>query len=107
MQKIRGGRYRFRRVTGLEPPFSSPRSLCSRAENIWNIACHLWVRRTPRESRLMLLSRTKWMYLAIVPVIAAAVPGAAWLTGERDRDPVDPPTLRLLADLSDKRLKMY
>ena len=56
----------------------------------------------------MMSFRRKWMYLAIVPVIAAAVPGTAWLTGERGRDDtVDPPSLRLVADLSEKRLKMY
>lgn len=56
----------------------------------------------------MLLSRKQWMYMAIVPVIAAVIPGTAMLTGERDRgESADAPTLRLVADLSAKRLKMY
>jgi lipoprotein-anchoring transpeptidase ErfK/SrfK len=51
----------------------------------------------------------KWMYLAIAPVIAAAVPGGAWLLSGRDttRTAVDQPTLRLVANLSENRLKMY
>ena len=56
----------------------------------------------------MLPFRRKWMYMAVVPVIAMAVPGTAWLTGERSRDgEVDAPKLQLVADLSAKRLKMY
>ena len=31
----------------------------------------------------------KWMYFAIVPVLAAAVPGAAWVIGERDSTAVE------------------
>lgn len=51
----------------------------------------------------------RWMYLAIVPAIAAAIPGTRWLIGERDtaRIAVDVPDLRLVANLSTKRLKMF
>ena len=52
----------------------------------------------------------KWRYLAIAPVIAAAVPGGAWLLAGRDSTKAtatNAPTLRLEADLSDKRLKMF
>lgn len=57
-------------------------------------------------------STRKWMYLAVVPVIAATVPGAAWLMGDRDSTATgaavaDAPSLRLEVDLSDKRLKMF
>lgn len=49
------------------------------------------------------------MYLAVAPVIAAAVPGTAWLAGGRDSTSTKVPAanLRLVADLSDQRLKMY
>jgi lipoprotein-anchoring transpeptidase ErfK/SrfK len=50
--------------------------------------------------------KRKWTYLAVVPVIAAAVPGTAWVLSDRE-SPVDPPNLYLVADLSEKRLKMY
>lgn len=51
----------------------------------------------------------RWMYLAVVPVIAAAVPGTAFLMGGRDSNAAttDKPDLRLVVDLSDKRLKMF
>lgn len=52
----------------------------------------------------------RWMYLAIVPVIAAAIPGTAWLIGGSDREEASGDvsrSLRLVADLSDKRLKMF
>jgi lipoprotein-anchoring transpeptidase ErfK/SrfK len=52
----------------------------------------------------------KWMYLAVAPVIAAAVPGSAWLLSSRDTTSAaakDKPKLRLEVDLSDKRLKMF
>jgi lipoprotein-anchoring transpeptidase ErfK/SrfK len=51
----------------------------------------------------------KWMYFAIVPVLAAAVPGAAWVIGGRDSTAVDvdAPNLYLVVDKSEKRLKMY
>ena len=38
----------------------------------------------------------KWMYFAIVPVVAAALPGAAWVIGGRDSTETsgaDAPTL--------------
>jgi hypothetical protein len=50
------------------------------------------------------------MYFAIVPVIAAAIPGTAWLMGGSEREEASGEvsrSLRLVADLSDKRLKMY
>ena len=50
----------------------------------------------------------KWMYFAIVPMLAAAVPGAAYVMGGRDADvDADAPNLYLVVDKSDKRLKMY
>jgi hypothetical protein len=53
----------------------------------------------------------KWMYLAIAPVIAAAVPGGAWLLSGSDTTKAavsaDKPTLRLVASLSENRMKMY
>ena len=52
----------------------------------------------------------KWRFLAIAPVIAAAVPGGAWLLTGRDSTQAtvtDKSNLRLEADLSDKRLKMF
>ena len=55
----------------------------------------------------MLLSRKKWMYMAIVPVIAAVIPGTAMLTGRDTTNTVDAPKLRLVANLTTKRLKMY
>lgn len=47
------------------------------------------------------------MCLALAPVIAAAVPDTAVLTGGRDRGDAAKPGLRLVADLTSKRLKMY
>jgi lipoprotein-anchoring transpeptidase ErfK/SrfK len=48
------------------------------------------------------------MYLAVVPVIAAAVPGANWLISGRDTTAVvDKANLQLVVDLSSRRLKMY
>jgi hypothetical protein len=44
--------------------------------------------------------------LAAAPVIAMAVPGSLWLLGG-DRAPASAPSLRLSADLSDRRLKMF
>ena len=52
----------------------------------------------------------RWMYFALVPVIAAAVPGTAWIMGRdttKTTVAADAPRLRLVADLSDKRLKMF
>lgn len=58
-----------------------------------------------------MLLRRKWRYLAVAPVIAVAVPSGAWLLTGRDTTnktvSADAPSLRLLADLSDKRLKMF
>jgi lipoprotein-anchoring transpeptidase ErfK/SrfK len=51
--------------------------------------------------------KRRWAYFAIVPVIAAAVPGTAWLLEGRNEAAADAPNLYLVADLSDKRLKMY
>jgi hypothetical protein len=51
--------------------------------------------------------KRRLMYFAIVPVIAAAVPSAAWIINDRDTTSVDVPNLHLVADLSDGRLKMY
>jgi lipoprotein-anchoring transpeptidase ErfK/SrfK len=52
--------------------------------------------------------KQKWRYLAVVPVIALAIPGTAWLNGEReDAPPAAKSKLRLVADLSTRRLKMY
>jgi len=50
----------------------------------------------------------KLMLWAVAPVILAAVPGTAWLVG-RDSTSATPvkSNLRLVADLSDSRLKMY
>ena len=50
----------------------------------------------------------KWMYLAIAPVIAAAVPGTAFLMGNRDTTAVAETDggLRLVADLSLNELHM-
>jgi lipoprotein-anchoring transpeptidase ErfK/SrfK len=55
----------------------------------------------------MLVSRKRWMYLAIVPVIAAVIPGTAILSGRDTTNTVDAPQLRLVANLTTKRLKMY
>ena len=47
---------------------------------------------------------------AIVPVVFAAIPGTAWLIGGRDSTRANAPAvsnLRLVADLSERRLKMY
>lgn len=52
----------------------------------------------------------KWMYFAIVPMMAAAVPGAAWVIGGRDSASTivaDAPNLYIVVDKSDKRLRMY
>lgn len=53
----------------------------------------------------------KWMYLAVVPVLAAAAPSAAWVVGRQDTTVVatadSSSGLRLVADLTYKRLKMY
>ncbi|MEX2180291.1 MAG: L,D-transpeptidase [Gemmatimonadaceae bacterium] len=54
----------------------------------------------------------KWMYLAAVPMIAASIPGTAMLMGNGTRDSArvveeDPSRFRLVADLSDRRLRMY
>ena len=51
--------------------------------------------------------KRRWAYFAIVPVIAAAVPGTAWLLEGRSEAAADAPNLYLVADLSEKRLKMY
>lgn len=56
--------------------------------------------------------KRRWMYMAVAPVIAAVIPGTAWYAGGRDSaraKSASPPasTLRLVADLSEKRLKMY
>jgi lipoprotein-anchoring transpeptidase ErfK/SrfK len=51
--------------------------------------------------------KRRWAYLAIVPVVAAAVPGTAWILDGRNEATADAPNLYLVADLSDKRLKMY
>src|SRR5687767_2968198 len=61
-----------------------------------------------RSEQAMQLNR-KWMYFAIVPMVAAAVPGAAWVIGGRDSTAVnvDAPNLYLVVDKSDKRLKMF
>jgi lipoprotein-anchoring transpeptidase ErfK/SrfK len=58
----------------------------------------------------MMLLRKRWMYMAAVPVLAAVVPGTAWLSGRdtaRASAETDKPGLYLIADLSSKRLKMY
>jgi lipoprotein-anchoring transpeptidase ErfK/SrfK len=47
---------------------------------------------------------------AVAPVIFAAIPGTAWLIGGRDSTRANTPVvsnLRLVADLSERRLKMY
>ena len=50
----------------------------------------------------------KWMYWAIVPVIAAAVPGTAWVIGgEEVTNETADRSLYIVVDLSDKRLRMY
>ena len=49
----------------------------------------------------------RWIQFALVPVIAVALPGTAWLVGRDSSAVVDNPSLRLVADLSSKRLKMY
>src|SRR6185503_11678221 len=49
------------------------------------------------------------MLFAVAPVVFAAIPGTAWLVG-RDSTTSSAPAeqkLRLVADLSDSRLKMY
>ena len=51
--------------------------------------------------------RRKWMYLAAAPMIAAAVPGTAWLMGSSDTVAPDPSEFRMVADLSDRRLRLY
>ena len=49
------------------------------------------------------------MLLAIAPVVFAAIPGTAWLVGRDTSATSKAPAanLRLVADLSDRRLKMY
>jgi lipoprotein-anchoring transpeptidase ErfK/SrfK len=52
----------------------------------------------------------RWLYFAMVPVLAATIPGAAWMLGGRDSTATvtaDAPRLYLVADLSAKRLKMF
>ena len=51
----------------------------------------------------------RWMYFAIVPMLAAAIPGAAWMIGGRDSTEVDAdaPNLYIVVDKSDKRLRLY
>lgn len=51
----------------------------------------------------------RWTTFAIVPMIALALPGSAYLLTDRNDTTVatDKVNLRLVADLSDKRLKMY
>jgi lipoprotein-anchoring transpeptidase ErfK/SrfK len=53
--------------------------------------------------------KRKWAYMAIVPVIAAAIPGVSKLIGGRDSTSATQAVsnLRLVADLSESRLKMY
>lgn len=53
--------------------------------------------------------KRRWMYLAVAPVLFA-IPGAAVVFGTAGGDTsvaVDPSGLRLVADLSDGRLRMY
>lgn len=50
--------------------------------------------------------KRRWIQLALLPMIVAA-PGTAWLAGRSDERVADPPRLRLVADLSSKRLRMY
>lgn len=55
--------------------------------------------------------KRRWMYMTAVPMIAAAIPGTAWMIAGRDsvraEATSDPAALRLVADLSDKRLRMF
>lgn len=55
--------------------------------------------------------KRKWTYMAFVPIIAAAIPGTAHFIGGRDSTKVaataPEANLRLVADLSQRRLKMY
>jgi lipoprotein-anchoring transpeptidase ErfK/SrfK len=55
--------------------------------------------------------KRKWAFLAFVPVIAAGIPGTTQLLAGRDstRAPTTAPAsqLKLVADLSARRLKMY
>ena len=54
--------------------------------------------------------RRKWMYLAVAPVMAAAIPGTAWYLGGRDSTKTTDPRgsrLKLVVDLSENRLRMY
>lgn len=48
----------------------------------------------------------RWLHLAIVPMVAAAVPGTARLVSA-STDDAPKSNLQLVADLSSKRLKMY
>lgn len=62
------------------------------------------------ERRGKLRLKRTWRYVAVVPILAAAIPGTAWLASGRDstaatRDPS--PSLRLEVDLTTKRLKMF
>jgi lipoprotein-anchoring transpeptidase ErfK/SrfK len=56
-------------------------------------------------------SKRKWIYLTIAPVILAGGLGTARFVSARDTASVSEttaaPNLRLVADLSDRRLKMY
>lgn len=47
------------------------------------------------------------MYMAVVPVMAMAVPGTAWLSGNGAATEVDRRGLRLEVNLTTKRLKMF
>ena len=51
--------------------------------------------------------KRRWIQLAFVPVLAAAVPGAAWVSGRDGAEEAPKVKLQLVADLSSKRLKMY
>lgn len=54
--------------------------------------------------------KRRWMYMAIAPVILAVIPGTAWYIGGRDSTKAasaPASTLRLVAVLSENRLKMY
>ena len=63
------------------------------------------------EDKDMQLNR-RLMYWAVAPIIFAAVPGTAWWIAGRDSTKAaaqasTAPNLRLVADLSQRRLKMY
>ncbi len=54
--------------------------------------------------------KSRWIFLAAIPLIAAVAPSATTLARRSDAQAAvgtDPPTLQLVADLSDKRLKMF